>query len=74
MSTTEYEGCVCISCNRCGCDCNTGVLPDGDLHDWMNRYGWSEVCDSRDGDEHLCPTCTREEREHIYPDVVSRIY
>ena len=57
---SEYKGYICIACDECGRDVNTGVATNGDLGAWMDRYGWSnEMRDDGDYD-YFCPTCTGE--------------
>jgi len=55
---SEYKGYICIACDECGCDVNTGVATNGDLSWWMNRYGWTSEEHNHADDSYFCPTCT----------------
>ncbi len=61
MSLSEYEGHICISCDECGVDCNTGLSEDDDVMHWLDLHGWSWEFGQGGDCEYLCPTCTREE-------------
>ena len=60
MSLSKYESHICLACNECGRDVNTGIRPDDDLHYWMNCYGWSEEIGDDGECQYYCPGCTRE--------------